>query len=45
MARRTSPGYSRVTGTNAIGSDTQEEGLHCCLAPSRSVPAPDQPGW
>ena len=27
MARRASPGYNRVAGTNAIGSDTQEDGV------------------
>ena len=27
MARRASPGYNRVAGTNAIGSDTQEDSV------------------
>ena len=27
MARRASPGYNRVEGTNAIGGDTQEDGV------------------
>ena len=27
MARRASPGYNRVAGTNAIGCDTQEDGV------------------
>jgi hypothetical protein len=27
MARRASPGYNRVAGTNAIGGDTQEGGV------------------
>jgi hypothetical protein len=27
MARRASPGYNRVAGTEAIGSDTQEDGV------------------
>ena len=37
MARRASPGYNRVAGTNAIGSDTQEDGV--TLLTRNTVPA------
>ena len=33
MARRASPGYNRVAGTNATAAMRKRTALRCCLAP------------